>query len=114
MRKCNLQNSIIDHADLWRANLTNATMRRVDLSYSDLKNAQLNHADLSNAILVGSCLESVDFENTKLDNVNLENSDLTQAINITPRQLARAKSLKGATINPVLLTKIKEINPEIC
>jgi uncharacterized protein YjbI with pentapeptide repeats len=69
-------------ADLFTANLNGATLRGAHLSEADLSGARLNGADLSGVDLSGA---------------DLSGAHLSDA-SVTPEQLAKAKSLKGATM----------------
>jgi uncharacterized protein YjbI with pentapeptide repeats len=100
-------------ADLREADLSGANLSRADLSKANLgggkvkvnllKGADLNSANLSNADLSGACLGSADVDGTYLPGANLSNANLsgTNLSNATveDEQLAKCKSLKGATMS---------------
>lgn len=73
-----LYRAILTNAILELADLRGANIREADLIRYDLSNADLTEADLSGAILIGA--------------------NLRGAIGTTPEQLAKAKSLEGATL----------------
>ena len=73
-----LYRALLTNAILELADLRGANMREADLIRCDLSNADLTEADLSGAILIGA--------------------NLRGAIGTTPEQLAKAKTLQGATM----------------
>ena len=77
-----LVGSALIRADLREARLTGADLRWSDLTEADLRGADLSGADLTEAIL----------KNAKLEGANLHGARVTE------EQLARAESLKGATL----------------
>jgi len=78
-------------------NLSGAIMTKANLSNSNFTNFNLSNADLTDANL-----SNTNFTNTNLSNADLTDADLTDAdltnVKVTPEQLAKAKSLKGATM----------------
>ena len=93
LSNADLDGAIPIGADLSNANLSNATLISATLFHTDLHNADLSNADLSNADL-----SQADRGNATLIDADLSNADLRGAIGTTTGQLARAKSLKGATM----------------
>ncbi len=88
-----LNNVQLAGANLRRANfaeakLSQANLFLVDLTKADLRDANLMFADLRLATLTGA----------KFNNANLLGANLSGAKGTTGKQLAQAKSLKGATM----------------
>jgi uncharacterized protein YjbI with pentapeptide repeats len=97
--------------DLYDADFTNADLRGVSLIGTDLHGANLHRADLQGAYLTSVGLWNVDLNvdlseanltkanlwGAELDDTDLTNANLINA-SVTPEQLAKAKSLKGATM----------------
>jgi hypothetical protein len=75
-------------ARMSKINLSEADLHEADLRYADLSGANLREADLSKTILVEAYLTGA----------NLTGANLSGAIGTTPEQLAKAASLKGATM----------------
>ena len=97
----NLSYAYLSNADLSYATLSYATLSYADLE-ANLSNADLYNANLSGAILYNANLSDANLEGANLSgailyNANLSNADLSGAI-VTQEQLARAKSLQGATM----------------
>lgn len=80
----------LSEANLSRANLSYAKLREVDLRGADLRGADLQEADLKDADL------------GPIDDINVSGADLSGAnlykAIVTPEQLGKASSLKGATM----------------
>ena len=70
---------------------------KVDLSNADLSNADLHGFNLSDADLSRVNLSGANLNGTNLHGANLSGTDLTNAT-VTQEQLAKAASLKGATL----------------
>lgn len=77
LNEANLEEAVLDKAILTHTNLRDANLRDVLLNGADLSGAMLLGANLSGAII---------------DEANLNEAK------VTPEQLAKAKSLKGATM----------------
>ena len=69
----------------FRLDLNGGFVRRTDLSYANLENANLSRADATGALFVGA-----NFKNASLKGTILKGADLTDAVNLTPEQLAEA------------------------
>ena len=118
----NLSGANLHKADLFRADLRRVDLRESNLSDADLRLADLRMANLSNADFSGADLRGVslcdyllievnredahlqeaDLSETELSRadlsgIDLSNADLYDAV-VTDEQLAKAKSLKGATM----------------
>jgi len=116
---CGLSDAILSGAELSNSYLSGTDLRGADLNGAGLKNAFLNGADLSGASLYGADLTNAnlscanltgadltgeahrssedDFLGADLTNADLSDANLTNA-KATPEQLAKAKTLKGATM----------------
>jgi uncharacterized protein YjbI with pentapeptide repeats len=116
---CGLSNAILSGAELSNSYLSDTDLRGADLNAARLKNAVLNGADLTDASLfladltnanlsaadlTGADLTGEDhrtsedsFLGANLTNADLSDANLTNA-KVTTEQLARAKTLKGATM----------------
>jgi uncharacterized protein YjbI with pentapeptide repeats len=97
-----LSGANLSGADLSRANIQEAFLGEANLGNANLSGAHLNGAALSNAYLGGADLSGADLRgatmyDTKLIGANLSGADLNGA-EVTPEQLSKAKSLKGATM----------------
>jgi uncharacterized protein YjbI with pentapeptide repeats len=68
-------------------------MQRVLMNGADLRSANMDRAELSGAHLHGANLQQAN-----LSGADLSHADLNGAIGTTRTQLARAMSLKGATM----------------
>lgn len=107
LQDANMQNANLFFARLFRANLEDADLRDSIFENANLEGANLKGADLQNANLKGAELGAADLERANLADANLEDADLRNAklqdaylqnANVSPEQLAQAKSLKGATM----------------
>ena len=104
--------AILCGADLRGVNFTKATLCEADLSESILRGADLSGADLTKTILCYAVLTQAEDPKTYderspireaiLQDAILNYADLTNA-SVTDEQLARVKSLKGATLRNGLI-----------
>ncbi len=118
----NLSGANLHKADLYRADLRRADLRQSNLSGADLRRADLRRANLSEAdfrgadlrgvslcdyLLIeanreGANLQEADLSDAELSRADLSGADLSDAelydAIVTDEQLAKAKSLKGATM----------------
>jgi uncharacterized protein YjbI with pentapeptide repeats len=92
-------------ANLMRANLLMANLHQAELIEADLRGAKLIGADLSGANLRSAKLDEADLSGAKLIGIDLHEMRLGKVLGvglksaeITSEQLAKAKSLKGATM----------------
>jgi hypothetical protein len=103
-----LDNAYLRGADLMKVWMSDASLRKADLRGAHLNEAHLSRVDLSKARLVGAHLNEAELRRADLSGADLSGADLSGAIlsqanlsgatGTTPEQLARAKSLKGATM----------------
>jgi uncharacterized protein YjbI with pentapeptide repeats len=118
LRGANLVGAWLDSAVMGHADLSNARLSGAHLSYASLNDAQLSRAQLTSAIayyakmesatLVGALLHYAEFKDanlrntdlkgTHLDWARLDRADLTGARNVSWEQLAKCRTLKGATM----------------
>lgn len=89
----NLVNIDLRDTYLFGLDLHGSDMRGINLSY-----ATLNYASLANTNLAGADLHGSDMRNTDLTGANLNGADLKDVTELTNAQLAKAKSLTGATM----------------
>jgi uncharacterized protein YjbI with pentapeptide repeats len=104
----NLSEALLLFANLSETNLIDANLIGVSLNGAALNGAALWGADLSRAYLGGADLIDANLSNANLGNADLKgadlkgadlsNANLTGATGTTPEQLAKAKSLQGATM----------------
>ncbi len=109
LREAVLDEAFVTYADLRGANLTRANLcgstlcksnlsrTELDEEPTNLAGANLSRADLTEANLAGANLENAYLTDSNLTGANLHGADLERAI-VTPEQLAKAQSLKGATM----------------
>ena len=98
LREADLSSAALQGCDLYKANLSGATataarLQRSDLSRALLLGANLRLADLSEADLSGADLSGATFAKCKLLGTNLvatnfRGADLSEAIGLTPQQMA--------------------------
>ena len=88
LRNARLIEAKMQEATLPQTNLTEAKMNKADLTAANLTAANLGEANLTAAILW----------ETVLDQTNLTQADLSQVKYWTMAQLARAKTVQGATM----------------
>lgn len=93
----NLTNTDMTHAYLNQATLIEVELTGANLAKVYLNQANLTGADLREANLSRAYLPEADLTNAKLAGADLSGSDLKGAI-VTEKQLAKVKSLKGATM----------------
>jgi hypothetical protein len=96
--RADLHHTNLKEAKLARAFLVSASLASADLSGATLEGAHLGSTDLYGANLVGASLAGAILEDTDLRVADLSDAVLRDAIRWTPEQLAKAKSLKGATM----------------
>lgn len=80
------------------ANLTGASLRKVDFHQARLQSADLSKADLNAAKLSRARLMGANLAETNLSGADMYKVNLTGARNLTGAQLARAKRLFGAIL----------------
>ena len=99
---------VLSQLDAHNANLVNIDLRDtylfgLDLHGSDMRgihlsDATLNYASLANANLTGADLHGSDMRDIDLTGANLSGANLKDVTELTSAQLAKAKSLTGATM----------------
>jgi len=70
------ENEYFSHIFCYRADMCNASLCYINLSYADLRNANLRSADLSYANLHYTCLQQADLFGAKLNSADLSYADL--------------------------------------
>ena len=136
LSEVNLSGADLSQADLSktnlnRANLSGALLNGTVLSGADLSGADLSGADLSGAFLLGTLLSWANLSEANLSKASLIGANLSGATlngatpnganlsgaKVTTDQLAKARSLEGATLpdgskytvaEPSSLTQVKE------
>lgn len=102
LSNANLVSASLFDANLLHANLRNANMNMSNLFLANLKGANLEGAEFIGAKLNETFLSGANLKRSNLRLANLRDADLTGAnltdAIISARQLASAKSLKGATM----------------
>ena len=128
LSNADLSNTELGNADLRKADLSTATLHSANLDYADLESAFVYGVDLSNANLIGAKLiganlfsadlrdadmssgelggadlteanlRGADLSGTDLSYADLTDANLRDATGVTDKQLAKVKSLKGATM----------------
>jgi uncharacterized protein YjbI with pentapeptide repeats len=94
----NLSSAALGRADLSNADLSNAHLKSVLLYKANLNGANLSYTDLSAANLTGADLNSASLGGADLSQADLSQADLRGVQDLTQEQLAKAKSLIGATM----------------
>lgn len=89
----NLHNVDLRDTYLFGLDMHGSDMRGVNLSY-----ATLNYVNLANSNLTGADLHGSDMRNTDLTGANLSGANLKDVTELSNAQLARARSLAGATM----------------
>jgi uncharacterized protein YjbI with pentapeptide repeats len=102
LSEANLQGVDLSNSGMLRVNLSKADLSNANLSKSFLYGADLSEANLSKANMCTANLGRADLSNANLTGADLLNSYLEdtnlKGAKVTPEQLAKAKSLKGATM----------------
>jgi hypothetical protein len=104
----NLEDAYLWGANLEGANLEGANLEGANLSEAKLKEASLKGANLKEAILKGANLRGADLEGAFLLGAILQGA---KYLNI--EQLAKAKTLYNAQLDPELLQRIKKDYPHL-
>lgn len=102
MSHINLEGAILHKSNLLMANLSGSNMKNALLTQAILVHANLSGADLKGASimwasLIGANLSNADLINADLTDALLDEANL-QGDRITPEQLKKTKSLKGAIL----------------
>ena len=97
-----LDKAYLSEASLNGADLSEASLDEADLGKATLNGAKLNGAYLYKTCLYKSCLRGADLTGAFLKDADLSEADFSEAnllrTTVTPEQLAKVKSLKGATM----------------
>jgi uncharacterized protein YjbI with pentapeptide repeats len=97
-----LEKAYLSEASLNGADLSEFSLDEADLGNASLNGAKLNEANLHKACLNKACLGGADLTGAFLDDADISEADLSEAnllrAIVTSEQLAKAKSLKGATM----------------
>jgi uncharacterized protein YjbI with pentapeptide repeats len=98
----------LSELDAHNANLVNIDIRDTylfgldmhgsDMRGSNLSFATLNYTSLANSNLAGANLQGCDMRDTNLTGANLSGANLKDVTELTSAQLAKARSLTGATM----------------
>ncbi|GCE10959.1 pentapeptide repeat-containing protein [Tengunoibacter tsumagoiensis] len=92
------QKASLAHIDLSDTALTGCLLKGADLQGANLSNATLIFVNFQGANLQGADLHSADMHNVDLTGANLQGANLKDVQGLNDSQLARAKSLAGATM----------------
>jgi uncharacterized protein YjbI with pentapeptide repeats len=104
----NLWRACLERANLWQAHLEGAMLQEVHLKGANLWQAHLEGADLQQADLEGAILRDA-----HLEGANLAEANLKEALGLTVEQLATAKTLYRADIDPPLMKQIQQLHPQL-
>jgi len=103
------------HGEHSVVSLTSANLEGADLKGADLHSLDLEDADLTGADLTGANLRDTYLHSIQLERANLQGADLTSAVlndaKVTDEQLAKCKTLEGATM-PDGQTLKRDDNPD--
>jgi uncharacterized protein YjbI with pentapeptide repeats len=108
----------LEDASLWDACLDEADLRGAHLERTHLLNASLQRANLPDSYLNVAFLRDADLQGADLLRAHFEGADLTSAnlqdaTGLSIEQLATAKTLYGAKLNPHLITQIQQQYPHL-
>jgi uncharacterized protein YjbI with pentapeptide repeats len=100
-RRANLSEANLCNANFFAANLREANLRAPDLREAlflntNLFGAILENAKLKEALILSAKLKEAFLKEADLSDANLSGIDLSGALDTTPEQLAKAKTLKDA------------------
>lgn len=103
LKNANLRSAKLFDANLQGAFLVNANLEDADLGGADMRGARLNGANMQGTDLRGVNLRGAELQDANLAGANLFveypfDVDLFNVTSITKIQLAKVKSLKGATM----------------
>jgi hypothetical protein len=94
----NLSDANLFDANLCGTDLCDANLSDADLSGANLTHANLSHANLIDADLFGANLSDANLSRASLGRANLSDANLSGAHGLTPKELAAARSIEGATL----------------
>jgi uncharacterized protein YjbI with pentapeptide repeats len=108
LQRADLTGAILQGASLRGANLGQAILRKANLQRADLWEANLQRGDFWEANLKGA-----NFHEAILLGANLQEADITGVKYLTIEQLAEAKSLYKAKMDPELEKEVMEKYPHL-
>ena len=116
LKKSYLSQANLKMANLFRANLEGAEiigsiLRNSNLRETNLKNSDCKGNDFEGAILVKANLQGADLLSTFFEEADLSDADLTGTKNLTIEQLAGAKTLYQAKLDPDLMEQVQKRCP---
>ena len=116
LRRADLSRANLSDADLRRANLSRANLSRADLSGAYLSRANLSNANLSRANLSGAYLSDADLSGAYLSRADLSGANLSGAYlsdaNLSRANLSRA-DLSGAYLSDADLSNANLIGADL-
>jgi len=116
LKKSYLNQVNLKKANLFRANLESAKLigsifRDSNLRETNLKNSDCKGTDFEGAVLVKANLQGADLLSTFFEEADLRDANLKEVKNLTIEQLAGAKTLYQAKLDPELIKRIKKNYP---
>ncbi len=106
-----LEKADLRFVDAKQALFGGAVLTEANLAHANLSGAYLEKANLEAALLNCVNFEDADFRDTRLNGADLSHARLRGAKNLAVGQLAEAKSIFMATLDPQLLKIIKKEYP---
>jgi len=104
MQKANLYSAMLSNAQMQDSNLSDSVLDYATLYGANLQNANLSNSSLKGANLMNADLRGANLYRVDLTDANLRNTDFTDAnllyVIVTPEQLKRVASLRGAKLLP--------------
>jgi len=104
----NLEGINFRNANLYGINLEESNAKSADMEGATLECAHLRKADLTGANLKNSNMKLANLQDAVLTDV-----DFTGASKLTLEQFEEVKSLSGTKLDPQLIEKIRETNPDL-
>ena len=116
LRKAELSDAYLRKADLNAANLSGAELSDANLNYAKLSSANLSgaylyRADLSDANLSGANLNYAKLSSANLSSANLSGANLIQVKNLSINKLSKVKTLYKAKLDPKLMKQVEDKYP---
>ena len=103
-----LRNSSLAQAALNEAQLAGAKIRHADLQFAQMPLCGLQGSDLAGADLRGASLTGADLSGANLLGTDLRGTDMTSGLNLTQKQLDRAKGDHTTQLPPGLFVSMDE------
>ena len=113
LNSCHLENMDLHWAKLQGAKLTDGNLQEANLFFAELQGAELYCAKLQGANLNKTKLQGAKFDDAEFEGACLTASDLRGAKGLTSKQLAEAKSLYEAKLDPDLEAEVRKLKPEL-